>query len=318
MGRTAPQTCFLALYIGIGRHVRVAISIHPAVGMRYCPDVRDVEPSLPSPPSDGTPGSPHAISLSTLTLRSLENPTPPYTPRSRRRWVAGISTLVTRRHCWSMCSFLSLPVHTESFFPLARVARLLPPLPPSSIPPLNLLSFYAMCVCVSAEAWNTHWPCCQTPWRWRRKWSTRPRTGGTQSHRSFSPRSAQRRWTGRPSYTVQSRKCNKKTSRLWRSFPDDVLLSFSSIFRAVHHWGVPPAHTEGPGPGLLPEDEIGAQRCRAGLHLSQPASSLRTPRSDHIYSSLWFEDSLMFISLLIAPETGTTLGECVTLAQLHC
>lgn len=86
---------------------------------------------------------------------------------------------------------------------------------PSSIPPPRLLFFYAVCVCDSAEAWNTHWPCCQNPWPWRRKWPARPTTGGTRSHRSFSPHSAQRRWTARPSYMVRSMKCSKNTSRQW-------------------------------------------------------------------------------------------------------
>lgn len=33
----------------------------------------------------------------------------------------------------------------------------------------------------------------------------------------------------------------------------------SSVIRAVHHRGVSPADLEGPGPGLFPEDEVGAE-----------------------------------------------------------
>lgn len=64
------------------------------------------------------------------------------------------------------------------------------------------------------------------------------------------------------------------------------------IFRTLHHRGVPPANFEGPGPGLLPEDEICVELRRAGLHLSQPTTGLRTPRS--VYISVTFLDECIY------------------------
>lgn len=77
-----------------------------------------------------------------------------------------------------------------------------------------------------------------------------------------------------------------------RWFPDDVPALFSSVLRAVHHRGVPPAHAQGPGPGLLPEDETGAERFRVGLHFPKPAPSLRTARSDRSCT-----DALLYTSV---------------------
>lgn len=159
----------------------------------------------PSTPTDGTLGSPHAVSLSTLSHSGPLRTQRPHTPLDLD---AGELQAYppSLRGCWAMCRFVSLPVFTECFFPSPTVASLPPPL--SSLPPQSLPDSLWH-VCDFAEVWIIHWPCCLTLWPWRTRWPARPRTGGTQSHHSCLPRSAQRRWTARPSFTVQNRRSKK-------------------------------------------------------------------------------------------------------------
>lgn len=203
-------------------------NITPSCSLKYGP--ASLYPPLPG----GTPRSPHAVSLSTLSHSGPLRIQRPHTPldldAGEFQASSPSSQGVTAGQRAASCHSLSLPVHTACFLPLARVASLLPP--PSFLPPLRLPD--SLCrVCDFAEAWITHWPCCQTLWPWRRRWPARPRTGGTQSRRSCSQRSAQRRWTARPSYTVQNRKSNKhEQAVVRRSSANDALVLFASVFQS--------------------------------------------------------------------------------------
>lgn len=95
--------------------------LSPNVYIQSTPDV--------TPESVGF--SSYYLSLHSLKLRSLENPTPPYTPRSRRRWVQAscphhvmsvspniCAVVQINKECW-------LPFHMKDF-PASKVAHLPP------------------------------------------------------------------------------------------------------------------------------------------------------------------------------------------------
>lgn len=148
-------------------------------------------------------------------------------------------------------------------------------------------------------AWSRRWPCYPMLQHWRMTWWI-VRPGRRLLPLSSLQHSAPVRWIDRLSYTVRATAFNSQYNQqvlicfyflIHISHICEVVWPFplSScgliLFRAVHHWGVPPANLTGPGPGFLSEDEDCPELWRAGLHLPQLASSLRAPRSVFVHHS---------------------------------
>lgn len=83
------------------------------------------------------------------------------------------------------------------------------------------------------------------------------------------------------------------------SYQRPVLYSlyFWISFRALHHRGVPPEDFASPGPGLLPEDEVGSELRWAGLHLPKPSPSLRPSWLVSHKNITW--DNIRFLSVFV-------------------